>query len=124
MDSSHFPVASCRICTLLLACVLCRTDLCYNKCLKSTLIPVGLDAAGKTTILYKLKLGEIVTTIPTIGKSLRSFNQQTNKRHLLKNRLQCGDGGIQEHLLHRVGCRRPGQDQATLAALLPKHPGM
>ena len=28
---------------------------------------VGLDAAGKTTILYKLKLGEIVTTIPTIG---------------------------------------------------------
>jgi len=26
-----------------------------------------LDAAGKTTILYKLKLGEIVTTIPTIG---------------------------------------------------------
>lgn len=31
-------------------------------------MPVGLDAAGKTTILYKLKLGEIVTTIPTIGK--------------------------------------------------------
>lgn len=31
---------------------------------------VGLDAAGKTTILYKLKLGEIVTTIPTIGMSL------------------------------------------------------
>lgn len=30
---------------------------------------VGLDAAGKTTILYKLKLGEIVTTIPTIGTS-------------------------------------------------------
>eukprot|EP01120_Amphizonella_sp_Union-15-10_P014930 TRINITY_DN746_c0_g1_i7.p1 TRINITY_DN746_c0_g1~~TRINITY_DN746_c0_g1_i7.p1 ORF type:complete len:160 (-),score=31.65 TRINITY_DN746_c0_g1_i7:32-511(-) len=28
---------------------------------------VGLDAAGKTTILYKLKQGEIVTTIPTIG---------------------------------------------------------
>ena len=28
---------------------------------------VGLDAAGKTTILYKLKLGEIVTPIPTIG---------------------------------------------------------
>ena len=28
---------------------------------------VGLDAAGKTTILYNLKLGEIVTTIPTIG---------------------------------------------------------
>ena len=33
------------------------------------ILMVGLDAAGKTTILYKLKLGEIVTTIPTIGES-------------------------------------------------------
>lgn len=33
---------------------------------------VGLDAGGKTTILYKLKLGEVVTTIPTIG-----FNVET-----------------------------------------------
>ena len=40
------------------------------KCLELNLsvFVVGLDAAGKTTILYKLKLGEIVTTIPTIGK--------------------------------------------------------
>ena len=28
---------------------------------------VGLDAAGKTTTLYKLKIGEVVTPIPTIG---------------------------------------------------------
>lgn len=28
---------------------------------------VGLDAAGKTTILYKMKLGEVVQTTPTIG---------------------------------------------------------
>eukprot|EP00697_Spironema_sp_BW2_P006017 gnl/Spiro4/18377_TR9836_c0_g1_i1.p1 gnl/Spiro4/18377_TR9836_c0_g1~~gnl/Spiro4/18377_TR9836_c0_g1_i1.p1 ORF type:complete len:293 (-),score=51.99 gnl/Spiro4/18377_TR9836_c0_g1_i1:128-1006(-) len=28
---------------------------------------IGLDASGKTSILYKLKLGEVVTTIPTIG---------------------------------------------------------
>ena len=35
------------------------------------ILMVGLDAAGKTTILYKLKLGEIVTTIPTIGKTSR-----------------------------------------------------
>ena len=32
----------------------------------------GLDAAGKTTILYKLKLGEVVTTIPTIGFNVES----------------------------------------------------
>uniref|UniRef100_A0A4W2G901 Uncharacterized protein n=1 Tax=Bos indicus x Bos taurus TaxID=30522 RepID=A0A4W2G901_BOBOX len=30
------------------------------------ILMVGLDAAGKTTILYKLKLGEMVTTISTI----------------------------------------------------------
>ena len=33
---------------------------------------VGLDAAGKTTILYQLKMGETVKTIPTIG-----FNVET-----------------------------------------------
>jgi len=33
---------------------------------------LGLDAAGKTTILYKLKIGDIITTIPTIG-----FNVET-----------------------------------------------
>lgn len=31
------------------------------------ILMVGLDAAGKTTILYKLKLDEVVTTIPTVG---------------------------------------------------------
>lgn len=31
------------------------------------LIILGLDAAGKTTILYKLNIGETVHTIPTIG---------------------------------------------------------
>ena len=39
---------------------------------KRSVIMVGLDAAGKTTILYQLKLGEVVTTIPTIG-----FNVET-----------------------------------------------
>merc|ERR1711966_279121 len=36
------------------------------------ILVVGLDAAGKTTILYKLKLGEVMGTIPTIG-----FNVET-----------------------------------------------
>jgi hypothetical protein len=28
---------------------------------------LGLDAAGKTTILYQLHLGETINTLPTIG---------------------------------------------------------
>ena len=29
---------------------------------------LGLDAAGKTTILYKLHIGEVLSTVPTIGE--------------------------------------------------------
>jgi GTPase SAR1 family protein len=36
--------------------------------LQMRILMIGLDAAGKTTILYKLKLNENITTIPTIGK--------------------------------------------------------
>merc|ERR1712093_432806 len=45
---------------------------CFNKRMEQRVLIVGLDAAGKTTTLYKLKLGEVVTTIPTIG-----FNVET-----------------------------------------------
>ena len=36
------------------------------------ILMLGLDAAGKTTILYKLKLGEVVSYVPIIG-----FNVET-----------------------------------------------
>ncbi len=41
---------------------------------EARILMVGLDAAGKTTILYKLKLGEMVTTIPTIGFNVERVN--------------------------------------------------
>ena len=37
------------------------------------LIIVGLDNAGKTTTLYKLHLGEVVMTQPTIGSNVESI---------------------------------------------------
>ncbi|PVU96435.1 hypothetical protein BB561_001167 [Smittium simulii] len=40
---------------------------------------LGLDGAGKTTILYRLQVGEVVSTIPTIG-----FNVETLKYKNLK----------------------------------------
>merc|ERR1719449_328928 len=40
------------------------------------ILMVGLDAAGKTTILYKLKLGEVVNTIPTIGFNVETVQYQ------------------------------------------------
>ena len=36
------------------------------------ILMLGLDSAGKTTILYRLQLGEVISTIPTIG-----FNVET-----------------------------------------------
>lgn len=30
-------------------------------------VMLGLDAAGKTTILYKLHIGEVLSTVPTLG---------------------------------------------------------
>jgi len=37
---------------------------------------VGLDAAGKTTILYQLKMGQTVKTIPTIGFNVETLDYQ------------------------------------------------
>lgn len=42
----------------------------FNK--DSRVILLGLDAAGKTTILYQLNLGENIVTLPTVG-----FNVET-----------------------------------------------
>lgn len=63
------------------------------------ILMVGLDAAGKTTILYKLKLGEIVTTIPTIGERFLSglVNLTTNPNLFPSKRFQRGDCRIQKH---------------------------
>ena len=41
----------------------------------------GLDAAGKSTILKKLNLGEVVTTIPTIGINVSSGCQIHGRSH-------------------------------------------
>ena len=41
---------------------------------------LGLDGAGKTTITYKLKLGEsFKTTVPTIGFNYESVNYKNIK---------------------------------------------
>ena len=47
----------------------------YNK--EARILMLGLDAAGKTTIMYKYKLNECVRTIPTIGFNVETL--QINK---------------------------------------------
>lgn len=43
------------------------------------LLMLGLDAAGKTTILYKLKLNQDVTTIPTVGFNVETVTYKNTK---------------------------------------------
>lgn len=52
---------------------------------------LGLDSAGKTTILYQLQLGEVISTIPTIG-----FNVETVEYKNIK--LQVWDLGGQSSI--------------------------
>lgn len=40
---------------------------------ESRIVLIGLDGAGKTTILYKLKLDEVVSSVPTIGFNVEKF---------------------------------------------------
>uniref|UniRef100_A0A7S4IFE4 ADP-ribosylation factor n=1 Tax=Vannella robusta TaxID=1487602 RepID=A0A7S4IFE4_9EUKA len=47
----------------------------YNK--NARIVMLGLDAAGKTTIMYKYKLDETINTIPTIGFNVETL--QINK---------------------------------------------
>lgn len=60
---------------------------------------LGLDNAGKTTILYKLKLGEVVTTLPTIGGFDRLSWVRSNTQRYGPSRLQRRNRRIQEYLL-------------------------
>lgn len=38
------------------------------------LLVLGLDGAGKTTMLYKMKLGELVQSVPTIGFNVEQID--------------------------------------------------
>ncbi|VAI87431.1 unnamed protein product [Triticum turgidum subsp. durum] len=46
---------------------------------EARILVLGLDNAGKTTILYRLQMGEVVSTIPTIG-----FNVETVQYNNIK----------------------------------------
>ncbi|CAG8539171.1 13596_t:CDS:2 [Cetraspora pellucida] len=44
------------------------------------IVLVGLDNAGKTTVLYKLLLNEVVVTTPTIGSNVEDLGGQDSLR--------------------------------------------
>ncbi|CAI0465686.1 unnamed protein product [Linum tenue] len=52
------------------------------------IVVVGLDNAGKTTTLYKLHLGEVVTTHPTVGSNVEEVVYKNIRFELGHDELQ------------------------------------
>ena len=61
------------------------------------ILMVGLDAAGKTTILYKLKLGEVVTT--SLGSEIAGM-EFVSLRGITQDFLRCASAAKDPN--HRV----------------------
>ncbi|CAK9227109.1 unnamed protein product [Sphagnum troendelagicum] len=49
---------------------------------EARILVLGLDNAGKTTILYRLQVGEVVSTIPTIGFNVETVQHNNIKFHV------------------------------------------
>ena len=94
---------------------------------------LGLDGAGKTTLLYRLQVGEVVTTIPTIGfnveqvSSSQEFMNQKRSRDLTycNSMVQCCSfftlGCIQKSEIPSLGLGWSNQYSALLEMLLLKY---
>ena len=51
----------------------------FSSAKQTKILMLGLDAAGKTTIVYKLKLNEYLSTVPTIGFNVESIEYKNLK---------------------------------------------
>eukprot|EP01084_Bolivina_argentea_P050009 91956_1 len=84
------------ICCPLICCVCCIDHCCCDDCFRNfisnshcrlgangnvkdyRILMLGLSGVGKTTILYQMKLHEIVATKPTIGFNVESIQHKNN----------------------------------------------
>ena len=96
----------------------------------SRILMVGLDAAGKTTILYKFKLNETVQTIPTIGRKRPSldwyprnvfFSQDSTWRQWRQRRESLSLFGMSVDKIRFVHCGRITIKMSTVFCLLSIH---
>jgi len=72
------------------ACLGCAQKM-GKRSTKRKVLLVGLDNAGKTTILYKLTLDELVSTIPTVGLNIETIEYKDIE-------FQCWDLGGQQKI--------------------------
>lgn len=75
-------------------------------------IVVGLDGAGKTTIVYKLKLGEVLRTVPTVGAGAAARGRTPPHTPLSRGRWLRGWAGLNVETVEYKGM------QFTVRAML------
>ncbi|KAJ7650893.1 ADP-ribosylation factor [Roridomyces roridus] len=68
---------------------------------------LGLDASGKTSLLYRIKTGEIVSVIPTIGVNLETIRVKAGKEQLTMTAWGAG------------GCEHGGMARMIVSTFLP-----
>ena len=62
---------------------------------------LGLDGAGKTTLLYRLQVGEVVTTIPTIGFNVE---QVSSSKEFMNQKFGYCNSMVQHCSFFILGC--------------------
>lgn len=78
---------------------------------------------GSMRIAICALLGMIMATT-VFGEQCGNTKKERKKLTLVvDSRFQRRDRRIQEHSVHRVGCRWSGQDPSPLETLLPEHSG-
>jgi hypothetical protein len=82
-------------------------------------VMLGLDAAGKTTILYKLHIGEVLTTVPTIGFNVEKVTYR-NVTFTVWGACPLHVAGID--LLGERRCRPPKKTRAPRSQTRPPSP--
>jgi len=91
-------------------------------------VMIGLSGSGKTTILYKLKLGELIKTIPTVGFNIETIEYKNAKFNiwdmggyeinlkLWKNYFNDADGII--YVIDSTNCNRFNQNYSEISKIL------
>uniref|UniRef100_UPI0037E9B692 ADP-ribosylation factor-like protein 14 n=1 Tax=Semicossyphus pulcher TaxID=241346 RepID=UPI0037E9B692 len=69
-----------------------------SKLPEAQVLLLGLDNAGKSTLLYKLKHNAYVSTVPTIGFNVEMFEAKKNRKNIAVTMWDVGgQGKMREH---------------------------
>ncbi|CAG2118602.1 unnamed protein product, partial [Medioppia subpectinata] len=81
------------------------------------IVMLGLDSAGKTTALYRLKFDQYLNTVPTIGFNCEKVKLNGRAKVCLAVHLVARHLWPLWHIVSNLGHRRSGQTAAAVAVV-------